>query len=162
MIDIAELERRVVADPDNADLRHLLGAHYAQHGDFERATRELYRAITLKPDADVARFQLALLYLTLGDTHRAATTLGPLEDLPDEAAIKSFKRGLEALMRNEFDGCRRLLTDGIARNSRIPALNEDMRLILARLPKPPPDVLDPPEQEGTDVRTDFSLYSTRH
>jgi Flp pilus assembly protein TadD len=32
---LTTLQQAVAADPDNADLRHLLGAHCAQNGDYE-------------------------------------------------------------------------------------------------------------------------------
>ena len=155
---VTELERAVGADPDNAALRHRLGAHYAQLGLYEQAERELYRAVSLDPQAHVARLQLGLLHLTKGDAHRALSTWSALEALEDGAALKSFKRGLEALIRNDFATCARLLNEGIARNSFNAPLNDDMRLILARLPGRSATVAD----ETTEVRTDFSLYTTRH
>ena len=158
---LTDLERVVEANPNNADLRHRLGAHYAQMGMYEQAERELYRAVSLNPQAHVARLQLGLLHLTNGDAHRAISTWSALEALADGDAVKSFKRGLEALIRDDFTACSRLLNAGIAQNSVNPALNEDMRLILARLPRRP----EPNGNDGgevLEVRTDFSLYTTRH
>jgi len=158
---LTELQRAVGADPQNAALRHRLGAHFAQLGMYEEAERELYRAISLNPRAHVARLQLGLLHLTRGDPHRAISTWSALEALADGDAVKSFKQGLEALIRDDFTACSRLLNAGIAQNAVNPALNDDMRLILARLPRRP----EPSGNEGveaTEVRTDFSLYTTRH
>ena len=160
-INVTDLERAVGADPDNPALRHQLGAHYAQLGLYAQAERELYRAISLNPQAHVARLQLGLLYLTNRDPHRAISTWNALEALDDRDPLKSFKRGLEALIRDDFVACARLLGEGIARNSVNPALNEDMRLILARLPRPA-ERNDQSGAEAVDVRTDFSLYKTRH
>jgi tetratricopeptide (TPR) repeat protein len=160
---LIELERAAITDPDNADLRYLLGAHYAQLGQYEQAARELYRSISLNPQAHVARFQLGLLYLTLGDTHRTISTLGPLEALQDSAALKLFKRGLEALINEDFVACARLLDQGMAANSANPALNADMRLILAKLPQPKKPDTTAMADAVNQVRTDFSLYTTtRH
>lgn len=157
-----ELERAVGAEPENAAFRHRLGAHYAQLGLYEKAKRELYRAVSLDPQAHVARFQLGLLHLTEGDTHRAISAWGPLELLEEGAALKSFKRGLEALIRDDFTACARLLQVGIAQNAANPALNEDMRLILARLPSRREDAAEASQSGESAVRTDFSLYGTRH
>jgi hypothetical protein len=120
--------------------------------------------------------QLGLLYLTKGDPHRAISTWRPLESLDDANALKSFKRGLEALIRDDFAGCTRWLNQGIAQNSANPALNEDMRQILARVapydkPRVPDRVRVEPargvevssgDAAKSQVRTDFSLYGTRH
>lgn len=164
---LIELEKAVGANPENPALRHLLGAHYAQVGRYEEAERELYRAISLDPQAHVARMQLGLLYLTSGDPHRAISTWQQLESLDDTNALKSFKQGLEALIRDDFAGCTRWLNQGIAQNSAYPALNGDMRQLLARVaqhlsPQMPHGLRVEREEAGSQVRTDFSLYGTRH
>jgi tetratricopeptide (TPR) repeat protein len=162
---LSELEKAVGSDPESPALRHLLGAHYAQVGRYEEAERELYRAISLDPEAHVARLQLGMLYLTKGDPHRAISTWRSLESLDDANALKLFKRGLEALIRDDFAGCTRWLNQGIAHNNANPALNEDMRQVLARVaPYAKPRILDSArvEREPAQVRTDFSLYGTRH
>jgi tetratricopeptide (TPR) repeat protein len=173
---LGELEKAVGADPESPALRHLLGARYAQVGRYEEAERELYRAISLDPQAHVARMQLGMLYLTKRDPHRAISTWRALESLDDANALKSFKRGLEALIRDDFAGCIRWLNEGIAHNIDNPALNEDMRKILARVapygkPRVPDSVrvepaagveVSPGDAAKSPVRTDFSLYGTRH
>ena len=149
---LSALERAVQADPDNAKLRHLLAAGYAQAGDAESAKTEFFHAITLDPNAHVARFQLGLLLLATGDSGAARRIWQPLETLPEEAALKHFKRGLEAMLRGNNQLCREEISRGIAHNSDNPPLNADMRRILADLP-----------EEPAPVRTDFSLYgTTRH
>lgn len=149
---LEDLERAVRADPDSAELRHLLAAEYAQAGQFESAKAEFFHAITLNPDAHVARFQLGLLLLTAGDTTAALRVWGPLDSLPDGTPLKHFKRGIEALSRNDGRACEQHLIAGIAANSDNLPLNDDMRRILARI-----------QDENSPVRTDFSLYgATRH
>jgi tetratricopeptide (TPR) repeat protein len=157
---VADLERAVAADPSNPELRHLLGAEYAQVGEYARAEREFREVLALNPAAHVARFQLGLLDLTLGEPGRAMEVWAPLELLPAGAALKSFKRGLEALIRNEFETCARLLGEGIEANTQNLPLNDDMRRVLARLPAGP---TTPQPAGADDARTDFSLYgSVRH
>jgi hypothetical protein len=120
--------------------------------------------------------QLGLLYLTSGDPHRAISTWQQLESLDDANALKSFKRGLEALIRDDFAGCTRWLNQGISQNSANPALNGDMRQILARVAqrvsarvpdsvrggREPEAMVGPEKEVESQVRTDFSLYGTRH
>ena len=131
---VAQLERQVAAEPSNPGLRHLLAAEYAQAGEYSRAGLEFYNVLALNPEAHVARFQWGLLELTLCEIRRAQEVWAPLEALPDGAALKSFKRGMEALMRNEFRVCARLLEEGILANFENAPLNDDMRLILQKLP----------------------------
>jgi tetratricopeptide (TPR) repeat protein len=149
---LSDLERAVRDEPENVALRHLLAAEYAQSGDYESAKAEFFHALTLNPGAHVARFQLGLLLLTSGDTTAALRVWEPLESLPGEAPLKLFKRGIEALLRDERALGKRLLLEGIAANTDNLPLNDDMRGILARM-----------KDEPGAVRTDFSLYgSNRH
>lgn len=148
---LCELEQAVGADPHNADLRHLLAAGYAEAGQYDSAKAEFLHVIALNPGAHIARFQLGLLLLTLGDPVGATRLWLPLEALGEEAPLWHFKHGLEALIRGELSLCRQMLTEGIARNSLNSPLNHDMRLILTRL-----------ASETAPVRTDFSLYGETH
>lgn len=149
---LSELEQAVGADPHNAELRHLLAAEYVEAGRYDSAKAEFLHAIALNPGAHVARFQLGLLLLTLGDPSGAIRLWQPLEALGEEAPLWHFKHGLEALIRRELPLCRQMLTEGIARNVANSPLNRDMRLILARI-----------AGESGPIRTDFSLYGdTRH
>jgi Flp pilus assembly protein TadD len=152
MQTLEDLERAVRERPESAELRHLLAAEYAQTGQFESAKAEFFHAITLDPQAHIARFQLGLLLLSGGDTTAALRVWEPLELLADGKALKHFKRGLESLARDDRRACEAQLTAGIAANAENPPLNEDMQRILARV-----------RDESSPVRTDFSLYgTTRH
>jgi tetratricopeptide (TPR) repeat protein len=158
-----QLERTLATDPGNAELHHLFGAALAQSGDYARAERELIRSLELNPQGHVARFQLGLLQLTNAQPQRAIETWAALESLPDGAALKLFKRGLEALIQDRFADCARLLERGMAANTQNTALNEDMRLIVSRLPQPATPAPVKALSETPTVRTDFSLYTnTRH
>jgi len=98
---------------------------------------------------------------------------GPLETLGDDAALKFFKRGLEALIRDDFAVCIDQLRHGIELNTQNAPLNRDMSMIIDRVrettaaaPEPkvePTPELESPAQAAAEpqpdrVRTDFSLY----
>jgi tetratricopeptide (TPR) repeat protein len=163
---LTDLEQAVGTNPANADLRYLLAAQYAEEGLYEPAAKEFEQAIALNPDAHTARLQLGLLHLTNGNVQQALSSWGPLEALPDGLAAKLFKRGLEAMIRDDFTASARLLNEGIACNLTNPALNEDMRRVLSRFPKKPASAPAAAAPDTDKVRTDFSLYgapgTTRH
>ena len=161
-LSLDDLRRAVVNDPRNAELRYLLGAEMAQQKDYDGAVMEMSAAIALNPLLHVARFQLGLLHLTMARPDHATTVLGPLENLDESSALKHFKRGLEALMRDDFANCIVHLREGIERNTDNPPLNRDMQLLAAKVG----DALaassgqNEKEKKSADtVRTDFSLYS---
>jgi tetratricopeptide (TPR) repeat protein len=170
--ELKKLRKAVLEEPRNAELRYLLAAEMAQAQDYEGAVLEFSAAIALNPMLHVARLQLGLLHLTLGQPHHTTAVLAPLEDLGDDDAIKHFKRGLEALIADAFESCLANLQRGIELNRSNAPLNRDMQLIIdrvhaflaerARTKATAPDA--PTEEAEPRVRTDFSLYNetTKH
>ena len=172
--DLKQIRAAVAQDPKNAELRYLLGAELAQQKDYEGAVVEMHTALELDPALNFARFQLGLLYLTMARPDQSIATWAPLESLDESAALKFFKRGLEALIRDDFDTCVTLLRQGIELNTQNAPLNRDMMLVIERVGEalapaateqlaPPPAA---PSAKEDAVRTDFSLYGdpakTRH
>ena len=159
--DLAALRRAVLDDPRNGERRYLLGAELAQRRDYEGAVLEMSAALALNPLMHVARLQLGLLHLTMAQPHHAVAVLGPLEELPDDSALKHFKRGLEALISDDFAACLGSLERGIQANRENAALNRDMQLIVEKV-RP---LVQAGGQSGDadGVRTDFSAYGlTKH
>lgn len=171
MSELARLEAAANRDPGNGQLRYLLGAQLAQDGHYERAVTELKHAIELQPDLHTARFQLGLLHVTLAQPVAASAVWAPLEKLEDGAALRLFKGGLEALLRDDFGNCIRLLESGIRANTSNAPLNRDMGLVVSKaraaLATAPASKVgatnksnnpQPQDQGEPEVRTDFSLY----
>ncbi len=135
--------------PTEAETRYLRGADLAQAGHYESAVQEMQAAVQLQPSLHTASLQLGLLLLTMNKPSEALAAWQPLDRLDDGAALRLFKRGLEALVHEDFELCIRLLTEGIAANTANPALNRDMNLVIARAH----------DARTRAVRTDFSLYN---
>jgi tetratricopeptide (TPR) repeat protein len=161
--ELALREKAAERSPQDANARYLFGAELAQSGHYERAVTEIKAAVQLQPTLYTAHLQLGLLLLTLARPSEAVAAWQPLDGLEERAALRLFKRGLEALIRDDFELCMQLLTAGIAANTTNPALNRDMGLVIARAR----DALmrnnrtqsqqTPAAGDGA-VRTDFSLY----
>lgn len=158
--ELARLRRAVLDEPRNGERRYLLGAELAQQRDYEGAVLEMSAAIALKPSLHAARLQLGLLHLTLAQPDHALQVLAPLEELPEDSSLKHFKRGLEALIRDDFATCVNALEHGIALNTDNAPLNKDMQLLVSNVMKAVED--DRQSQDPAAVRTDFSLYGVRH
>jgi tetratricopeptide (TPR) repeat protein len=150
----AALERAVRNDPRNARLRYLFGAELAQMRDYDAAVSEMRRALELDASLHIARFQLGLLHLTMGHPELSLEVWAPLEAQP-ELFLRHFKRGLEALIRDEFATCIEALEAGIRANQTNAPLNTDMQLIIGKVRELTARDGSPP---GEGVRTDFSLY----
>jgi tetratricopeptide (TPR) repeat protein len=164
--DLQQIRAAVARDPANAELHYLLGAELAQQKEYEAAVVEMSTALALDPKLHFARFQLGLLYLTMAQPEQSLATWQPLESLEEGAALKSFKRGLEALIRDDFQTCIGLLQLGISQNTQNAPLNRDMNLVIervngavaAQVAAPIETVAAKPAPSASSVRTDFSLY----
>jgi hypothetical protein len=134
-------------------------------------------ALAIDPSLHFARLQLGLLYLTMARPNESVEIWGPLERLEDGAALKYFKRGLEALIRDDFSACIDYLQRGIELNSQNAPLNRDMSMIIDRVRETTGTTLEPPMEhapggavvptaapperskpEPARIHTDFSLY----
>jgi tetratricopeptide (TPR) repeat protein len=135
-MESAELQRlraAIVRDPGNAELRYLLGAEHAQRQEYPEAVASFRCALDINPKLHFARLQLGLLYLTMSQPDDSLAVWAPLEELDETAALKAFKRGLEALIRDDFPACIGYLQRGIDLNKQNATLNDDMSQLIERV-----------------------------
>jgi hypothetical protein len=86
----------------------------------------------------------------------------PLEQLEDGHALRHYKHGLEALIRDDFAACIDHIERGIATNTFNDPLNRDMGLVRDKAREALIQNTVPATHAGEPrdaVRTDFSLYS---
>jgi tetratricopeptide (TPR) repeat protein len=130
---VARLRAAATRDDASAEVFFLLGSQLAQAGAMDEALRHMARAIELAPRYAIARFQLGLLLLTQGLPQEALGVWVPLASLPADDPLRSFRLGLEHLIKDEFADAVACLRRGIALNAQFPALNEDMSLLIDRI-----------------------------
>jgi tetratricopeptide (TPR) repeat protein len=164
-MDSPELQRLRAAiqrDPANAELRYLLGAELAQLREYPEAVASIRSALDINPKLHFARLQLGLLYLTMSQPDQSLTVWAPLEELDETAALKAFKRGLEALIRDDFPTCIGYLQQGIDLNKHNATLNDDMTQLIARV-KDGSVIASAPTAAPADDHSRFGAASpTRH
>jgi tetratricopeptide (TPR) repeat protein len=131
--ELLRLRAAVTREPGNAELRYLLGAELAQRREYSEAVAQMRTALDIDPKLHFARLQLGLLYLTMSKPQESLATWAPLEDLDESAALKAFKRGLEALIRDDFSACIGFLQRGIALNQQNAPLNYDMTALIDKV-----------------------------
>lgn len=156
--DLQQIRAAVARDPRNAELRYLLGAELAQQREYDAAVVEMRTALELDPNLHFARLQLGLLYLTMSQPNESIDVWAPLEQLDEKAALKAFKRGLEALIRDDFSSCINFLQQGIHLNTQNDPLNQDMSLICDRVREAGIPMMRPVPKMPTEVRSDFGRY----
>lgn len=164
-MDSPELQRLRAAisrDPGNAELRYLLGAELAQLREYPEAVTQIRTALDINPKLHFARLQLGLLYLTMAQPDDSIAVWAPLEELDETAALKAFKRGLEALIRDDHPACIEYLQQGIGLNKQNATLNDDMTQLIEKVRDG--SVIAP--APARDVEAEFHRYgepsSTRH
>jgi hypothetical protein len=150
----SQAQPAVTLPPESGEHHYLTGARAASAGDYTRAVNEMTLALSLNPTLHTARLQLGLLHLTMAEPARALAMLAPLESSGDEA-LTLFKRGLEALIHDDFAACVRHLESGMRLNTTNAPLNHDMGLLADRARAA---MSQSPTADKEAVRTDFSLY----
>jgi len=128
--ELLRLRAAVSRDPGNAELRYLLGAEHAQRREYPEAVEQMLTVLDIDPKMHFARLQLGMLYLTMSQPDNSLAIWAPLEELDENAALKAFKRGLEALIRHDFPACIGFLQRGIALNKQNAPLNHDMTQLI--------------------------------
>jgi tetratricopeptide (TPR) repeat protein len=160
--ELLRLRAAILRDPGNAELRYLLGAELAQRREYPEAVASMRAALEINPKLHFARLQLGLLYLTMSQPNDSLAVWAPLEDLDEAAALKAFKRGLEALIRDDFPTCIGFLQQGIDLNKHNTTLNEDMTQLIERVRVG--SVIAPPSVPASE--NDFARFgspsTTRH
>jgi tetratricopeptide (TPR) repeat protein len=144
--EILRLRAAIHRDPGNAELRYQLGAELAERREYPEAVLQMRTALDINPKLHFARLQLGLLYLTMSQPDDSLAIWAPLEELDETAALKAFKRGLEALIRDDFPTCIGYLQQGIDLNKQNATLNDDMTQLIEKVrdgsviaaPTPPP------------------------
>ena len=131
--ELQKLRAAISRDPGNAELHYLLGAELAGCREYSEAVVQMRTALDINPKLHFARLQLGLLYLTMAQPDDSLATWAPLEDLEETAALKSFKRGLEALIRDDFPACIGHLQRGIDLNKHNTTLNDDMSQLIQKV-----------------------------
>jgi tetratricopeptide (TPR) repeat protein len=151
--ELLRLRAAINRDPGNAELRYLLGAELAERREYPEAVAQMRTALDINPRLHFARLQLGLLYLTMSQPDDSLTVWAPLEELDETAALKAFKRGLEALIRDDFSGCIGYLQQGIDLNKQNATLNDDMSQLIQRVRDGSVIATSSPGRDG------FSSYS---
>ncbi len=164
-MDSPELQRlhaAIAREPGNAELRYLLGAELAQRREYPEAVVQMRTALDINPKLHFARLQLGLLYLTMSQPDDSLAIWAQLEELDESAALKAFKRGLEALIRDDFSACIGYLQKGIDLNKQNATLNDDMSQLIEKVRDG--SVIAPPA--AVNRQEDFSRFgepsTTRH
>ena len=162
--DLQQIRAAVAREPRNAELRYLLGAELAQQREYDAAVVEMRTALELDPNLHFARLQLGLLYLTMSQPNDSIEAWAPLEQLDERAALKAFKRGLEALIRDDFPACINFLQQGIRLNTQNDPLNQDMSTIVDRVLEAGIPFMRPaPVQAPAEIRAHYGQQTgTKH
>ena len=131
--ELIRLRAALDRDPGNAELHYLLGAEHAHLQEYPQAVLQMRTALDINPKLHFARLQLGLLYLTMSQPDDSLAIWAPLEELEETAALKAFKRGLEALIRDDFSTCIGFLQRGIDLNKHNATLNDDMTQLIEKV-----------------------------
>ena len=119
---------------DNADIAYRLGAEFAYLELFDAAEAEMQRALGMSADHAIARFHLGYLQLSRSRYPEAMATWKALDELPDDHALRLYKRAFEVLAEDRYAPARELLTRGLAARGGTAALAREIKKLLDSIP----------------------------
>ncbi len=159
--ELLRLRAAIIRDPGNAELHYLLGAELAERREYPEAVTQMRTALDINPRLHFARLQLGLLYLTMSQPDDSLAIWAPLEELEESAALKAFKRGLEALIRDDFKSCIGFLQQGIDLNKQNATLNDDMSQLIDRV-RDGSVIAEPARAQSSAFSPTGAPFATKH
>lgn len=124
------LQRAHQLEPNDANVCLLLGMVYVQSELPERGLEALQLAVKLDPRLYLAHFQIGLLLYSDDREEEASEAWQALDVLGEQHPFVLFKKGLEALSRDEYSACRDYLQRGIEINTPQGPLSAEMSRFL--------------------------------
>ena len=167
---MAYLKQAAAQADATAPVVFMLGSEYAQVGMKAEALACFERAVDIDPSLAIARFQLGFLHLSEGRAQQAQEVLSGMAALADQGGqatyLAEMAQGLCHLMVDQFEDCRLHLNQGIALNLDNPALNDNMRKLLAALDAqtaaPQPTEEPAPAPEGAHLFINSYVSGDKH
>ncbi|MCW8877937.1 MAG: hypothetical protein OQK04_11760 [Kangiellaceae bacterium] len=90
-------------EPNNAEALFLLGSEYAEISMVDEAKEELSKALEIAPQADLVRFQLAMLHFSTNDIEHTQSILEPLATASTDNPYQNLATGVFSLIENNPD-----------------------------------------------------------
>lgn len=128
---VAVLKELLERDPDSTNARYLLAAQHAQLGMHARAESGFQALLSVAPELNMARLQLAQLLLMRDAKFEVKEVLSPMKFGKD--ALAAYARGLIALADDLEASALHELDLGLQLPQPVPALAADMRALCNRL-----------------------------
>ena len=147
---IALLKSAAATHPADARPLLLLAGLHAQAQDVDQSEAAYLMALQRNPDFAIARFQLGLLQFTCGRPNVALGTWTPLERFPEDHPLRLFAQAFDFLAQDRAGDALRSLSEGVARNTDNPPLNQDMVRLIERIEKA--EMSSVPEGENLELR----------
>lgn len=133
-----------------AQVLFLLASEYAQLGMTTEALTHMESAVALDPSFPIARFQLGMLHVTMGNAMAARVAWAAMEG-SETGFLGAFARGMLSLLDDQFDEAKALLLTGIELNSFNEPLNLDMRKVVEAIDALPGRIKVAPAEDAPEV-----------
>ena len=100
---IADLDRALEINPDDADTYTGRGLMHGQKGDYDRAISDLDRAIEINPEDSIAYYGRGRAYAEKGDFDHAISDFASAIEIDPDDADSYIGRGLSYGQKGDFD-----------------------------------------------------------
>jgi tetratricopeptide (TPR) repeat protein len=122
------LRRAMTLVPADARIHFFSAAAHAELGSYKRALTEFQHVLQLEPDHVLARLQLGLVAMRVGEHTYARETWAPFTDANDDSVPCLFARAMFLLLDNDPAAGLQTLRQALAADSRESPLRAQMQL----------------------------------
>lgn len=137
-------------EPYHETLYYFLAIQYAELTLYERAIGGMKKAVELKPDFDIADFQLGLLYLQTNQAEHARPVFERIPSYSLDTALVEYSHGYTALLNEQPDEAIQYFERGLLHGELNQPLQKDMQRVVEQLKQ------GIAEQDQTDTAFDPS------
>ena len=141
------LKELLQQQPEHAVAIYLLALEHAKLGLLERAVSGLRASLAIRPELEIARFQLGMLLLDRNQPVEAKAQFAALSGCRDPG-LRAFCQAMCALADDQPEMAREKLVLGLSQPVADPALSAAMKRLFDKLAKVQPASANEPETPG--------------
>ncbi|MDA1089965.1 MAG: tetratricopeptide repeat protein [Proteobacteria bacterium] len=130
---IAELDRKITAEPDNAGLYAKRGRDHLTLFNFSEAIFDFTTAIELNDDLDAAYFGRGMAHGRIGEIDKGIADLSVFIRRNPESSLAYTKRGVRRIWKKDFKGARKDLLMATSLDDTNAEAHDDLGVALAQL-----------------------------
>jgi len=147
------LKQLLKQEPEHPEALFLIGSEYAEISMFDEAIECMSKALVLLPEADVVRFQLAMLHFAMNNYHESKELLSTLLEATADNPYHFLAKGITLLANDSKEEALTELKQALTMPLNNPALVANMEQFIGHIEKniDNPELIDLPNENSREM-----------